>query len=133
MSRVMLGWGRDHIYCVIAGALPIFVCIACPPQPSQTLLLAIPDLEQVFKHQIEALYLHIYMHTLRSDQPICSSSLINVNDYGYSHVWLSDFSTTYFCKSSVMSHIQEKKNALMFSPRLPTSLLRDLSYHNHCN
>ena len=56
-----------------------------------------------------------------------------LNDYGYSHVWLLDFSTTYFCKSSVMSHIQGKKNSLMFSPRLPTSLLRDLSYHNDCN
>lgn len=79
MSRVMLGWGRDNIYCVIAGALHIFICIACPPQPSQTLLLAILDLEQVFKHQIEALYLHIYMHATRSDQPVCSSSLISVN------------------------------------------------------
>ena len=56
-----------------------------------------------------------------------------LNDYGYSHVWLLDFGTTYFCKFSVMSHIKEKKNSLMFSPRLPTSLLREFSHHNHCS
>lgn len=77
-----------------------------------------------------------YINITRSDQPIRSSSLININA---KWLWLFTYMTIglqhhlFLQISSDVSHAREKKKSLMLFTMLPARLLRELSHHNHCS
>ena len=108
----------------------------CTPHPPQTLLFAILDLEVCLQAPYRnTISLH-YINITRSDQPISSSSLVNINA---KWLWLFTYMTIglqrhlFLQISSDVSHAREKKKSLMFFTVLPTRLLRELSHHNHCS